>query len=661
MFKVFLMVIIFLTPFLFSGIIKTVDISGNTSPGTSISLTADSLSPNNVTITSITRNNNQITINWADPSDEDYNHVEITWKPDLPQIIPSGVGSFTATYLQEETSYSFNIKSVDTTGNISTGRIVVTSTSAESETITKIFTLPVYNAEDLNAIRGGVSGCENRDLTKSYVLMNDIDLSTFNTGGGWIPVGDETTPFTGTFNGNGYTVSNLFINRPEVTTGKNQGLFGVINNAIIENLIISNVDITIFSGAGLVGKSDGSEINNCTASGNFKAVGNRSKISGLVGINNNSIIDNCSISGILTTDGKECLVGSLAIENSGSIKNSFSKIDITAENSNAGGLVGINNETIENCYSAGTIKGYKIGGLVFENCEGIVKNCYSTATISSTTGSFSISIGGLIGSLWGGTVENSYATGSVSATGITVTGSVNATGITVTDSEVGGLVGYIDVGKISKCYATGDIYVENTSAYVGGLSGRNDDGLIEKSYATGNITAKGEYIEIGGLSGLNFKTIKNSYAMGNVTIDGESGFAGGLVGHNCSEIENSYAVGIVTASESNVSGGLVGNNDGIVTGGFYDAVTTSQSDTEKGTPLLTADMKVETNYTGWNFVNEIDNGTDDPWVLDELINNGYPYLKDNSSLLFSGIGNETHSINSNVANVEYGSSTRNHR
>ncbi len=49
------------------------------------------------------------------------------------------------------------------------------------------------------------------------------------------------------------------------------------------------------------------------------------------------------------------------------------------------------------------------------------------------------------------------------------------------------------------------------------------------------------------------------------------------------------------------------------------------------------------------------------FYLDELINNGYPYLKDNPSLLFSGIGNETHSINPNVANIEYGSSTRNHR
>ncbi len=73
----------------------------------------------------------------------------------------------------------------------------------------------VYTAEDFNNIRNNLSG--------EYILMNDIDLSSYEN---WEQIGSERTPFTGKINGNGYKIVNL---NAEV------GVFGWLSNAVIEN------------------------------------------------------------------------------------------------------------------------------------------------------------------------------------------------------------------------------------------------------------------------------------------------------------------------------------------------------------------------------------------------------------------------------------------
>ena len=59
--------------------------------------------------------------------------------------------------------------------------------------------IPIYTAQDLDNIRNNLSG--------SFKLMNDIDLSTFN-GGEWVPIGYLLNPFTGIFDGQGYLIYN---------------------------------------------------------------------------------------------------------------------------------------------------------------------------------------------------------------------------------------------------------------------------------------------------------------------------------------------------------------------------------------------------------------------------------------------------------------------
>jgi hypothetical protein len=154
--------------------------------------------------------------------------------------------------------------------------------------------------------------------------------------------------------------------------------------------------------------------------------------------------------------------------------------------------------------------------------------------------------------------------------------------------------------------------------YVGALVGKNDGGTIKDSYATGNVSGKDR---VGGLVGFNSGgTIKESYATVSVAGSSTSGTnVGGLVGMNNGTIEKSSATGQVNGNNS--VGGLVGANSGTITGSNYDRDTTGRSDTGKGIPKTTAEMKQLNTFEGWDFENVwyIHDGKDYPrlrWELD---------------------------------------------
>ena len=119
-------------------------------------------------------------------------------------------------------------------------------------------------------------------------------------------------------------------------------------------------------------------------------------------------------------------------------------------------------------------------------------------------------------------------------------------------------------------------------------------------------------------------SISDCYCTGNV-----SGIvlAGGLVGLSyISSITNSYSTCKVTATAN--AAGLVNfadiNNNTTITNCFYDSNTSEQSDTGKGTPKTTAEMKMQSTFTGWDFTGETANGTANIWAISSTQNNGYP-------------------------------------
>ncbi len=281
-----------------------------------------------------------------------------------------------------------------------------------------------------------------------------------------------------------------------------------------------------------------------------------------------------------------------------------------------GGLVGYQyGGSITNCYASGNVSGtgtntssssyvyVYVGGLVGYQNGGTITNCYATGEVIGTS-SFSVHVGGLVGGHEGGSITNCYASGSVIGTGSS-------------NVDVGGLVGYSG-GTITNCYASGEVSGSSSSyVYVGGLVGRQNSGSITNCYATGAVSG-GNFV--GGLVGYHTTgTITNCYASGEVS----GTTVGGLIGFSYYiTITNCYATGRVTQiSPGQYHGGLVGNNQGgTVNNSYYDSQTTGQSDTGKGMPKTTAEMKQQATFVGWNF--------DTVWMINEGLS--YPYLFDTS-------------------------------
>ena len=150
----------------------------------------------------------------------------------------------------------------------------------EDEALAQGYTL-IKTAQDLDNIRNNLSG--------KYILMNDIDLSSYSN---WDPIGEidphtgAGTGFTGILDGNGHVVKNLTITS---SSKDSVGLFGLIGDPSgnikgeVKNLGIENVDININTNKDGVGIAAGAlagasccEISNCYSTGNIKIINSSS-------------------------------------------------------------------------------------------------------------------------------------------------------------------------------------------------------------------------------------------------------------------------------------------------------------------------------------------------------------------------------------------------
>jgi len=240
----------------------------------------------------------------------------------------------------------------------------------------------------------------NDDLAANYALMNDIDCSAtsgWNAGAGFIPImgGDCITAFSGTLDGNDYSISDLFINHD----GQCTGLFGYTDNATVSDLSLEDVDITTTNdyAGGLVGYCD-----------------------------DGTTITNVLVTGTMT--GQYNMGGLVGTYNGDSITDSGAAVTITGE-SNLGGLVGESDGAISRSYATGNISGYElVGGLIGSSGSSTISDTYATGNTNASGGT----AGGLAG-FSGGTITNSYSTGSVAGLN-NLGGLVGNNGDTVTDS-----------------------------------------------------------------------------------------------------------------------------------------------------------------------------------------------------------------------------------
>ena len=175
-----------------------------------------------------------------------------------------------------------------------------------------------------------------------------------------------------------------------------------------------------------------------------------------------------------------------------------------------------------------------------------------------------------------------------------------------TGSCIGGLVGR-NSGNILNCCCRGTV---SGHGRAGTLVGYNHRGDVTRCYSTGTVTGDRS---VGGLVGWNDGNIATSYSTG--TVSGNMR-VGGLVGDNFGSITHSYSTGAVAGNSS--VGGLMGSgNPNRVANSFWDTQTSGQATSDGGTGLNTAEMTDINTYmnSGWDFVGETENGTEDVWHI----------------------------------------------
>lgn len=190
----------------------------------------------------------------------------------------------------------------------------------------------------------------NIDLTphfsnKSDMWATDVRLAS-NQGAGFVPIGDATTSFTGSFDGQNHTLTGLTINRPGTD---NVGLFGYTKDAGIQNIGLNAVDINGQNNVGgLVGGYSGGTISNSYVIGSVRGI---DTVGGLTGYNSGTITNSYasgSVEGLGNYVGG--LVGSNSGTGTGTITNSYASGSVNGTGSNVGGLVGSNSGTINNSF-----------------------------------------------------------------------------------------------------------------------------------------------------------------------------------------------------------------------------------------------------------------------------------------------------------------------
>ncbi len=279
----------------------------------------------------------------------------------------------------------------------------------------------IYTAEQLHRL-----GFEPNHWGRAFRLMADIDLQGTGMVIGEFNYWSDDRPFTGIFDGNGHTISNL---RLDSVGGRAAGLFGFIEdpNAQVKDLGLIDPVVSIGEGenvGALVGYLSLGNVTGCYTEGGL--VGGSSSVGGLIG------------------------------SNGGAVTKSHVNAKVTGADA-VGGLVGQNSGNVIQCYGDGTVSGTQsVGGLVGVNWDEVT-DCYSTAVVSGVG-----HVGGLVGAnleesdelelaaLWRGrdvgTISTCYSAGSVSG-----------------DIEVGGLVGYNDASVVN-CFWDIEASGQTTSA-----------------------------------------------------------------------------------------------------------------------------------------------------------------------------------------------------
>lgn len=309
----------------------------------------------------------------------------------------------------------------------------------------------------------------------------------------WTPIGNSSVAFTGTFDGDGHTISGMFIN----TTSSHNGLFGkssgTIQNLTVENSWVNGGNAT----AGVLGILKGAgSLKNIT--NKATAVGNGNVTGGVMaGIE--TVCCN-KIGHVEYAENKGVVTGA---KTAGGIAGSVQDIVIANATNNAdiqgalgvGGVVGSlgYNSSLTNAVNKGAITGK-------EQTAGIAGYFGYWGTCSAGKNASmknAINYGNVNGQL--------YTAGIVGKNDCTKSFNLSNKSKIVGTKYVAGIFGYIKNSTITSAYNLGDVYGD---IYIGGTAGYNEVGVSQSVYSIGKVD--GDSL-VGLMIGYNYNTTMADY------------------------------------------------------------------------------------------------------------------------------------------------------
>ncbi|MGL4738500.1 MAG: GLUG motif-containing protein [Cellulosilyticaceae bacterium] len=323
----------------------------------------------------------------------------------------------------------------------------------------------IYSVADIEALRDTVNSGDAKEQKLYIQLKADLVLPDRN----WIPIGTDTYPFRGHFDGEGHTFTHLKI---EQSMKDYLGVFGVVETSLIKNM-------------GVV---------DCMIRG-------RQYVGGIVGkISANSIVEKCYVLGEIIASGN--YVGGIAgySDYYNKINRCYTNVSINGQGKNVGGIVGYGSykSTIEHCYSRGSVRSQSdcVGGISGYNGSSCsIRSCYTISTVGGAS-----YVGGVVGKSESyeelGTIENCI----------------------VLSEAVGGKVSGRIIGNVSEIgtnnYAYKGLLLNDEQVLIGELDNQNGEDLTrqqinkestyltkEFNYQNGWILREGKLPRLVGVKG----------------------------------------------------------------------------------------------------------------------------------------------------------------
>ena len=360
----------------------------------------------------------------------------------------------------------------------------------------------ISNADQLYWFAEHADTSAHAKLTDDIVVNENLVNSSGDLNSGsyrsWTPIGNleatlgYTCAFSGTFDGDGHTISGLYDDTGRTYAGFVGELSG---SGTIKNLGIVDSWIRGYHVGGVCGESAGT-ITYCYFSGTINV--ELANAGGLCGENSGTITNSYNmgkVSGISSGNG----IGGVCGANSGTITNSYNIGTVSAtDQAAAGGVCGENSGTITYSYNTGSVfaSRYVAGGVCGQN-DGTIRNVFNSGKLSSSSSGYYVRIGGLCGiTTSGSTLEYGYNIGMLNGDEYDPLGGVCA----------------LPEGSVSHCWYNSDVFGGN--AFVAGEEDRETvGGKNTAAFASGEVA----YL-LGEAWGQDLENGQENPALGGVKV-----------------------------------------------------------------------------------------------------------------------------------------------